>query len=82
MNDLLLNLNKLYTTVMGVERIKRNLSINTNNVVEYCRNLIQKQEAIIQKKGKNWYITIENCIITVNSNSYTIITAHKIDFKR
>ncbi|WP_288834306.1 DUF3781 domain-containing protein, partial [uncultured Catenibacterium sp.] len=26
--------------------------------------------------GKNWYCEIENIIITINSYSYTIITAH------
>ena len=30
------------------------------------------------RKGKNWYITIDNCIITVNAYSYTVITAHKV----
>ena len=31
----------------------------------------------ITRKGKNWYITVEGCIITVNAHSFTIITAHK-----
>ncbi len=45
--------------------------------VEYCKNLILRNDAIITKKGKNYYIDVENCIITVNASSYTIITAHK-----
>ena len=30
----------------------------------------------ILKKGKNWYVFYENIILTINANSYTIITAH------
>ena len=30
----------------------------------------------IYKQGKNWYCEVDNIIITVNSYSYTIITAH------
>ena len=29
------------------------------------------------KKGKNFYADVDDCIITINSSSYTIITAHK-----
>ena len=35
------------------------------------------KKAEISKQGKNRYICIEGCIITVNASSYTIITAHK-----
>ncbi|MCK9170106.1 MAG: DUF3781 domain-containing protein [Treponema sp.] len=32
----------------------------------------------ITRKGKNWYAEINDCIITVNAYSCSIITAHKI----
>ena len=32
----------------------------------------------IYKQGKNWYCEIDNIKITINSYSYTIITAHLI----
>jgi hypothetical protein len=31
----------------------------------------------MERRGKNWYVSAENCVITVNAHSYTIITAHK-----
>ena len=77
-NDLLLHLNSLHTTEMGVERIKRNLSINIDDVVGWCREKIRDSNADIARRGKNYYITVDNCIITVNAHSYTIITAHKL----
>lgn len=77
MSELLENLDKLHTTEMGIERIKRNLCIDVVDVVEYCRSLILKPTAIIERKGKNWYVDSDNAIITVNAHSYTIITAHK-----
>ena len=76
-NELLNNLDKLRTTELGIVRIKRNLSLDTDDVVEWCRNKINSDNAVIKRNGKNWYITIDACIITVNAYSYTIITAHK-----
>ena len=35
------------------------------------------KEAIMNPKGKNWYVCIDGCVITVNAGSYTIITAHR-----
>ena len=76
-NALLDNIDKLHTTELGVVRIKRNLSLDIDDVVEWCRDKIKSENAVITRNGKNWYINIENNIITVNAYSYTIITAHK-----
>lgn len=76
-NELLKNLDKLHTTELGIVRIKKNISLCTGDVVEWCKNKIKSPEAIIIRKGKNWYINIEDIIITVNGYSYTIITAHR-----
>ncbi|NEZ47303.1 DUF3781 domain-containing protein [Clostridium niameyense] len=76
-NDLLRNLNKLHTTRLGVERIKRNLSLDTDDVVDWCKTKINSVNAVITRNGKNWYVNVDSCIITVNAYSYTIITAHR-----
>ena len=73
---LLANINKVHTTEMGVDRIKKNLKINNNDVVKYCKEKIFDNRCNIYKKGKNFYCEIDNIIITINSFSYTIITAH------
>lgn len=75
--ELLNNLNKIHTTELGEVCIKRNLGLTTNNVVEWCKTNIALPSAKITRQGKNWYINVEGCIITVNAYSYTIITAHK-----
>ncbi|MCI8749454.1 MAG: DUF3781 domain-containing protein [Lachnospiraceae bacterium] len=75
-NILLDNLEKLHTTELGTVRIKRNLSLDTDDVVTWCRDKIKSPDAVITRKGKNWYIVAGNCILTVNAYSYTIITAH------
>lgn len=72
------NLPKLHTTVLGIERIKRNLSLNEQDVVGWCREKIGDPASRISRRGKNWYIDAGDCVITVNAYSYTIITAHKI----
>lgn len=73
------NINKIHTTIMGINRIKKNLDIESDDVVLYCKNKILDKKCIIYKQGKNWYCEIDNIKITVNSYSYTIITAHKIN---
>ncbi len=75
MNDLITNINRIHTTKLGIERIKRNLKIDTD-VVDFCKNKILNTNCNIYKKGKNWYCVIDNIRITVNSYSYTIIKAH------
>ncbi len=77
MNDLIQNIEKLHTTELGTKRIKNNLSLEIENVVLWCKIKILDNHAVIEKRGKNWYITIEPYEITVNASAYTIITAHK-----
>ena len=74
--NLLSNIDKIHTTKMGIDRIKKNLKLNDEDVVEYCKNKIIDKECNIYKEGKNWYCEIDNIIFTINSYSYTIITAH------
>ena len=73
-NELLKNLDKLHTTELGVERIKRNLSLDTDDVVDWCKAKINSVNTVITRSGKNWYVNIDNCIITVNAVSYTHLT--------
>lgn len=75
---LLSNIDKAHTTEMGIDRIKKNLKIDTNDVVEHCKNKVLDKNCNIYKQGKNWYCEIDNIKITINSYSYTIITAHTI----
>lgn len=75
---LLDNISKVHTTEMGIDRIKKNLKLNTDDVVEFCKNKILDKNCNIYKQGKNWYCEIDNIKITINSYSYTIITAHLI----
>jgi hypothetical protein len=76
--EILSNLDKLHTTYLGVVRIKKNLSLDVEDVVRWCREKIQAPNALITRRGKNWYVDVDACEITVNAYSYTIITAHNI----
>ncbi len=75
---LLDNIDKLHTTEMGIERIKKNLKIGAADVVEYCKSKVLDKNCNIYKQGKNWYCEVDHIKITINSYSYTIITAHII----
>lgn len=76
-DGLLTNLDKLHTTDLGLLRIRKNLSLDEEDVVSWCKDKITAENAEIERKGKNWYIAVDGCMITVNAYSYTIITAHR-----
>ena len=80
--QLMIHLDSLHSTVMGVERIRKNLDLNVEDVVLWCKNKICKADSQVIRKGKNWYVSIDECEITINTYSYTIITAHKVKKKR
>ena len=77
-NELIKNIDRLHTTEAGVQRIRKNLSLRKNaDVIAWCRSRILEKDALIIRKGKNWYAHCEGCVITVNAGSYTVITAHE-----
>ena len=80
--NLIKNLDCIHTTDLGAVRIRKNLSLETDDVVAWCRNMVVDNNSEIIKEGKNFYISNDQCRITVNSHSYTIITAHPIKISR
>ncbi len=73
---LLENVDKIHTTEMGVGRIQKNLGIE-DEPISYCISKLEKDDSVVKKEGKNYYVEVDDCIITINSSSFTIITAHK-----
>lgn len=43
---------KIHTTPMGADRIRKNINLDTDNVVSVCRNLISDKECSLQKKAR------------------------------
>lgn len=76
-SELLNHLDELHTTELGIVRIRKNLSLDIDDVVAWCKDKINSAHAIITRRGKNWYVDVEDLVITVNAHSYTIITAHR-----
>lgn len=75
--DLLENVDKIHTTEMGVGRIQKNLGID-DEPVGYCILKLKREDAVVTREGKNYYVNVDGCRITINAGSFTIITAHKI----
>ena len=71
------NIDKIHTTEMGVGRIQRNLGIS-EEPVSYCISKLKQENSTVTKEGKNYYVEVDDFRITINSSSFTIITAHKI----
>lgn len=49
---LIQNIDKLHTTNMGIERIRRNLKVDIIDVDGYCREKILNPNCNIYKQGK------------------------------
>ena len=73
---LIKNMNKIHTTNMGLDRIKKNLKLDNYDIIEYIKNIIKNKYTITYKKGKNYYCETDNTIITINSYRLYIITTH------
>lgn len=76
---LLENINKIHTTPMGLDRIKKNTLIK-NDVVSYIKSILYS--SIIYRKGKNYYCYYKKYVFTINAYSYTIITSRIIKEKK
>ncbi len=76
--------NQFKNTELGFLRIKKNLDIihfSDNETEMYLKKIILSTPLKnIKTKGKNHYFTCpeNNSILTVNSHTFTIITAKKI----
>lgn len=62
---LLSNIHNIHTTALDSDRIKKNLNLDTDDVVAYCKS------KIINDNCKIGHVRI-----AINAYSYTIITAH------
>ncbi|MCL2496967.1 MAG: DUF3781 domain-containing protein [Clostridiales bacterium] len=75
-NELLKNIHKIRVTDRGAERIRLNIGRSIDNVVKWCTQKVKKADNI-ERRGKNWYVYAGDFEITINAQTYTIITAHK-----
>ena len=76
MRNLIDCIDKLRTTELGAERVRKNLGLDCDDVVAWCRARITDPRAVLERRGKNWYATLDDVVITVNATRFTIITAH------
>lgn len=76
-DSLIANLDRLHTTPQGAARIRRNLSLGEQEPVAWCRERVLDPAAVLERRGKNWYVRADGCEITVNATSLTLITARR-----
>ena len=79
MPEILENIEKIHTTELGVQRIKKNICRPAEEteveLISFCKLLIEAPDCNIEKRGKNWYCRKDNIELTVNSYNFCIITA-------
>ena len=80
---LLASLDKIHTTALGADRIRKNLNLDqiaVPDVVDYCKKTIRYPDCLIYQTGKNFYCETREIRLTIHAGSFTIITAHKIKY--
>jgi hypothetical protein len=50
--ELLTHLDKIHTTPLGKERVRKNLCLNADDVVAWCVQVIVDKDSNISRKGK------------------------------
>lgn len=80
--ELRARLDELHTTDQGQARIKRNLALETADVIGWCREQICLEESTVERTGKNWYVRTKEGVLTIHAGSATVITAHAERKKR
>ena len=74
---LLTNLDKLHTTDFEEVRLQKNLLLREENPVLWAKGFIQRSETKISHKGKNFYVSDNHIVLTINASSYVMITGHR-----
>lgn len=74
----MIDVTKLHTTPLGEDRIRRNLGLQGDDIINLCRCWVLDDNAVITRKGKNWSVEVCHVRLTINANSNTVITAHRI----
>lgn len=74
----MIDVTKLHTTTLGEDRIRRNLGLQGDDIINLCRCLVLDDNAVVTRKGKNWYVEVNHVRLTINANINTVITAHRI----
>ena len=72
----LLNLDKINISDKGKERIKNNLNLENEDIVEFCKKIISDENCNIYREGKNWWCELNDIIIKINVFSYIITLMH------
>ncbi|MDR1033745.1 MAG: DUF3781 domain-containing protein [Bifidobacteriaceae bacterium] len=83
-NSLFANVDKLHTTELGEQRIRKNLGHivdGVDDVIAWCKEQARNPETI-SRVGKNWYVRGNGFVLTINAQSFTIITAKREKSKK
>ena len=51
-NLLIKNMDKIHTTTLGIIKVKKNLELETDDVIKWCKNKTKNADKIL-KIGKN-----------------------------
>jgi len=74
-SELLNNLNRLHTTELSIGRIRANTGFSIIDPRNWCKNLIKKADSVVKMDNK-WYVISDGIKITINADTYVILTAH------
>lgn len=77
MNDLLQNMDQIHISKSGEVRIRNDLGLTVDSVIDWCKDQIANQNAVHEQHGKYWFVYLHDCMITVDARKYRIIGVQK-----
>lgn len=77
LNELLQNLDKIHISKSGEVRIRNDFGLTIDNVLDWCKEKISDQAAIIERIGKSWFVYLGDYMITVDARRYHITGVQK-----
>lgn len=70
------HIDQIHSTPLGIERIRSNLNLQEEDIVNWCKSLVKSETSQILKRGKNWYVRQGEIELTINAGNYNVITGH------
>ena len=74
--NLVNNLNKLQLPNWVEEKVRDNIfgwKISTNDIIDWCKNIIINENATLQEDESNYYIKLNNYGTVIRKDDYNII---------
>ncbi len=81
MNELLINIDKIYANNNTITRLKKELDLKETDLIAFIKNKLLDENCKFIRIGTQYYCNIDNFRIVIYAKTYRIITIIKYKSK-